>query len=59
MIIELVQTHVIAKCTAQDESKAFFLKMVGDYYRYICEVAINPKLETAKVEARRNYEDAN
>ena len=32
--------------------------MVADYYRYICEVAAGEKLETAKADARKYYEEA-
>jgi len=38
MIIELIRSKVL-KSNCADESKAFFVKMVGDYYRYIAETA--------------------
>lgn len=38
MIIELIRQKVL-KSQCQEESKAFFVKMVGDYYRYIAETA--------------------
>jgi hypothetical protein len=37
-IIDLIKTRVLSK-TAEDEPRAFFVKMVGDYYRYIAETA--------------------
>lgn len=37
-IIEIVRSKVLTKA-AEDEAKAFFVKMVGDYYRYIAETA--------------------
>lgn len=37
-IIKLIRTEVLAK-DATPESKAFFLKMIGDYNRYISESA--------------------
>jgi hypothetical protein len=37
-IIELIRTKVLTK-SLQEEAKAFFVKMVGDYYRYIAETA--------------------
>ena len=42
-----------------DEAKAFFLKMVGDYYRYIAEEAIGAKLKEVKQAAKAAYEKAN
>ena len=37
-IIEMIRTKVLNKA-AEPEAKAFFVKMVGDYYRYIAETA--------------------
>ena len=42
-----------------DEAKAFFVKMVGDYYRYIAENAKDAKLEEVKQKAKQAYEEAN
>ncbi len=47
MIIELILTNMLTK-SANDESKSFFLKMVADYNRYMCEVVTGDKLEIAK-----------
>ena len=44
-------------CT--EEAKAFFVKMVGDYYRYIAENAKDVKLEEVKGKAKAAYEEAN
>lgn len=38
MIVNLVKDKCM-KLAANGESKAFFLKMVGDYYRYVAESA--------------------
>lgn len=57
-IIELVQTNVLTK-QANEESRAFFSKMVADYHRYTCEVATGERLETAKNDAKKFYEEAN
>jgi len=37
-VLSLLNDHLIAKATV-DESKVFYLKMKGDYYRYLAEVA--------------------
>ena len=41
-----------------DESKAFFQKMMGDYYRYVAESAQGDQLEVVKNGALENYEAA-
>lgn len=43
----------------ENESKAFFVKMVGDYYRYIAETAQGDKLDIVKNEALKAYNEAN
>ena len=45
--------------TCDGEPKAFFVKMVGDYYRYISENAKGPTLDQAKQEALKAYSEAN
>ena len=42
-----------------EEAKAFFVKMVGDYYRYIAENAKDAQLEDVKQKAKQAYEQAN
>ena len=39
-----------------DETKAFFYKMIGDYYRYVAECAQGEQLETVKNGALENYQ---
>merc|ERR1712086_485175 len=41
-----------------DETRAFFYKMIGDYYRYVAECAQADKLEDVKTGALSNYESA-
>lgn len=56
-MIDIVQSKVLSKAT-EPEAKAFFVKMVGDYYRYIAETAQGEKLEHVKNEALKAYQDA-
>ena len=35
-VVEIVEKDCL-KLAAEDETKAFFYKMIGDYYRYACE----------------------
>ena len=54
-VIDMINGRVLnSDCT--DEAKAFFVKMVGDYYRYIAENAKADKLEEVKEKAKEAYE---
>jgi len=44
-IIDMIQSKVLVKPVQNEESKAFFIKMQGDYYRYIAENAKGSLLE--------------
>ena len=57
-VIDMINNRVLnGECS--DEAKAFFVKMVGDYYRYIAENAKDAKLEEVKQKAKTAYEEAN
>ncbi len=58
-IIKMINDQVISVPNCSDEAKAFFIKMVGDYYRYIAENAKDAVLEDVKAKAKQAYEDAN
>ena len=53
-IIGLIKSKVITK-NCEGESKAFFIKMIGDYYRYIAETAQGGKFEEVKQNALASY----
>ena len=57
-IIDMIKNRVLNGDCA-DEAKAFFVKMVGDYYRYIAENAKDATLESVKQNAKEAYEQAN
>merc|ERR1712146_398819 len=57
-IITMIQEKVLAK-QCEGEPKAFFVKMVGDYYRYISENAKDQLLEDVKQKALEAYQQAN
>ncbi|MCP4667834.1 MAG: hypothetical protein GY849_15900 [Deltaproteobacteria bacterium] len=57
-IIEMINTHVLAHA-CEEEAKAFFVKMIGDYYRYIAENAKDAVLEDVKNKANKAYQEAN
>ena len=54
----MITSKVLNK-SCDGESKAFFVKMVGDYYRYIAENAKADLLEQIKKKALNAYEEAN
>ena len=53
-VISIVQDHSIPKAT-EAESKTFYLKMIGDYYRYIAETAKETLLEEVTEKALELY----
>ena len=54
-VIDMINSKVLVKQCA-DEANAFFVKMVGDYYRYIAENAKGEQLEQVKTNALKAYE---
>lgn len=56
-IVALVRDKCM-KVASDQESKAFFLKMVGDYYRYVAESASGSQLEEVKNGALEYYNKA-
>jgi len=57
-VVDMINDKVLSK-DCEGESKAFFVKMVGDYYRYIAENAKENKLEEVKQNALKAYNEAN
>ena len=56
-IVENVKDKCM-KVASTDETKAFFYKMIGDYYRYVAESASADKLEEVKNGALEAYQAA-
>ena len=54
----MINSKVLSK-SCEGEPKAFFIKMVGDYYRYIAENAKGDNLEKVKQSALAAYNEAN
>lgn len=55
-VLDLLDKHLIAKAS-NAESKVFYLKMKGDYYRYLAEVAGTKKVEVVE-QSEQAYEEA-
>ena len=54
----MINNLVLSK-SCDGEPKAFFIKMVGDYYRYIAENAKGDNLDKVKQSALKAYNEAN
>ncbi|XP_067904767.1 14-3-3 protein beta/alpha-1-like [Heterodontus francisci] len=56
-VLKLLDTHLIAKAT-QAESKVFYLKMKGDYFRYLSEVACGDEKKATVDNSQQAYQGA-
>jgi len=56
-VLALLDNFLIAKAS-QAESKVFYLKMKGDYYRYLAEVAGEESKQASTDDSNRSYQDA-
>merc|ERR1712134_252895 len=57
VVLNLLDTHLIAKAS-NPESKVFYLKMKGDYYRYLAEVAVGDAKAAVVDDSQKAYQDA-
>ena len=56
-IIDIVEKESLPKA-GDDEAKVFYLKMIGDYYRYTAETATGDKLAEVTEQAMKYYQKA-
>ncbi|XP_029451708.1 14-3-3 protein theta [Rhinatrema bivittatum] len=56
-VLELLDKHLIPKAT-NPESKVFYLKMKGDYYRYLAEVASGDSRKQTIEDSQAAYQEA-
>lgn len=56
-VLNLLDSYLIAKAS-NSESKVFYLKMKGDYYRYLAEVATGDTREEVVKNSQKAYQDA-
>ena len=54
-IVDIVRGSCM-NVASTDETKAFFYKMIGDYYRYVAECAQGDQLDVVKNGALENYQ---
>ncbi|CAG9333203.1 unnamed protein product [Blepharisma stoltei] len=56
-ILRLIDTDLLPQ-SADDESRVFYLKMKGDYYRYICEFTLGQARDESSKNALECYQQA-
>merc|ERR1712106_484547 len=56
-VLQLLDKHLIAKAS-NPESKVFYLKMKGDYFRYLAEVAVGDTRATVLEDSQKAYQEA-
>ncbi|XP_054477017.1 14-3-3 protein zeta-like [Anoplopoma fimbria] len=56
-VLNLLDTYLIVN-TEEAESKVFYLKMKGDYYRYLAEVATGDDRKAIMEDSRKAYQEA-
>lgn len=56
-VLGLLDKFLVAKASSA-ESKVFYLKMQGDYYRYLAEVAAGANKTTVVTESQKSYQSA-
>lgn len=56
-LIKIIDESILAKLKTA-ESKTFYLKLKGDYYRYMAEVCADAELETIGKKAEESYKAA-
>ncbi|XP_054611072.1 14-3-3 protein gamma-1 [Dunckerocampus dactyliophorus] len=58
-VLNLLDNFLIKNCNeTQHESKVFYLKMKGDYYRYLAEVATGEKRSSVVESSEKSYSEA-
>jgi len=56
-VLQLLDKRLIAKAS-NPESEVFYLKMKGDYYRYLAEVAVGDTRATVLEDSQKAYQEA-
>jgi len=54
-VIDLLQNHLLKNNTEENEARVFYLKMAGDYFRYLAEFVTDQSYE---IKARDMYQQA-
>ncbi|KAG0477992.1 hypothetical protein HPP92_012711 [Vanilla planifolia] len=57
-VLSLLGSHLIPSSSSSSESRVFFLKMKGDYHRYVAEVRVGEERKEASESAMKAYKEA-
>jgi len=57
-VLNLIDEYLLKRATS-DESKVFYLKMKGDYYRYLAEFSTGEKNKEVANNSMKSYKEAN
>jgi len=57
-VITLLNKTLIPAATSAPDAKVFYMKMLGDYYRYLCEFNSSDKRKRVIQEAQDSYKKA-
>ena len=57
-VLSLLDNHLIPKSESDNEAKVFYLKMKGDYFRYLAEVAPEEERKDVVDQSQKAYEAA-
>ena len=57
-MLSLIDNYLVKKASSE-ESKVFYLKMKGDYYRYLAEITTGDKNKEVANNSRNSYKEAN
>ena len=56
-VLDLLETHLIAYNVKENEARVFYLKMAGDYYRYLAEFVTDKSYETKAADFYKQAQD--
>jgi len=57
-VLSLIDNHLLASSEDDTESKVFYLKMKGDYYRYLVEVSVGDEKKSLSEKSQQAYDKA-
>ena len=56
-VLDLLENTLVKNNTKENEARVFYLKMTGDYYRYLAEFVTDKSYETKAADFYRQAQD--